>query len=71
MRTIDTRKVVIAIFFIGLGLLAALLVVLGPLLDGWLGLPALGLGAANPAVGTFLVLIGGGLVVWLVYVQRE
>jgi len=60
---------VIAIFLAGLALLAALLVVLGRWLDVWLRLPALGVGAANLAVGALLSLIGAGLVAWSVYVQ--
>jgi protein-S-isoprenylcysteine O-methyltransferase Ste14 len=68
-RTVDNRKVVIAFFFASLALLAASLVVLGRWLDNWLGLPVLGVGAVNPAVGALLSLIGAGLVVWSVYVQ--
>jgi protein-S-isoprenylcysteine O-methyltransferase Ste14 len=62
-------KFVIAIFFAGLALLAGSLVVLGRWLDGWLHLPVPGVGAANPALGALLSLIGAGLVGWSVYVQ--
>jgi protein-S-isoprenylcysteine O-methyltransferase Ste14 len=69
MRSLDTRKVVIAIFFASLALLAVLLVALGYWLDGWLRLPVLILRAANTAVGVTLILVGAGLVTWSVHVQ--
>ena len=69
MQKLDARKVVIAIFFASLALLAVLLVALGHWLDGWLRLPVLGLGAASSTVGAFLSLMGAGLVTWSVYVQ--
>jgi protein-S-isoprenylcysteine O-methyltransferase Ste14 len=69
MQNLDSRKAVIAIFFASLALLAVLLVVLGRWLDGWLPLPALGLGAVNPVMSALLSLAGAGLVTWSVYVQ--
>ena len=69
MQNLDARKVVIAIFFASLALLAVLLVALGHWLDGWLQTPAFDLGVANPAVGALLSLVGAGLVVWSVYAQ--
>jgi protein-S-isoprenylcysteine O-methyltransferase Ste14 len=64
-----SRIRVIAAFFTGLALLAGLLWALAPLLDRWLGMPALDMGSGNAGFGSVLLLIGGALVIWAVSVQ--
>jgi len=64
-----SRMRVIVAFFTGLALLAGLLVVLVPLLDRWLVMPALEMGRGNAIAGLALLLTGGWLVIWSVSVQ--
>jgi hypothetical protein len=56
-----------AVFFIGILPLALLL--LGGLLDRWLGWPKLMLPPVNAIVGALLIATGWGLGIWSVYVQ--